>query len=63
MQGCFHLDVGQPSRKPASTGNTISSGPQVRIVENNNEFAVMEITCSCGAKTRVRCEYDDRNTN
>ncbi len=31
--------------------------PQVCIVENHPEFVVMEITCSCGTKTHLRCEY------
>jgi hypothetical protein len=29
----------------------------VRIAESNSEFAVLEITCSCGSKINVRCEY------
>jgi len=29
----------------------------VNIVENQPEFAVIEITCSCGTKTYIRCEY------
>jgi len=27
------------------------------IVENNPDFALIEVACSCGRKTRVKCEY------
>lgn len=52
LQGQFHLDIGQagPSSPKLIT-------PQARIVENHPEFAVMEITCCCGAKTYLKCEY------
>jgi hypothetical protein len=42
-----------------------SSGPggptaqQARIVESNNEYAIIEITCSCGQKTHVQCNYSN----
>jgi len=29
----------------------------VRIVESQPEFAVIEITCSCGTGIYLRCEY------
>ena len=35
----------------------MGAAQQVSIIENNNEYAVLEIVCSCGAKTPVRCEY------
>jgi hypothetical protein len=59
VQGTFHLDVEQSSKKPTSTGK-ITSAPQVCIIESNTEFAVMEIICSCGTKIRVRCEYGEK---
>ncbi len=37
--------------------NAVLATPQVCVVENHPEFAVMEITCSCGTKTHLRCEY------
>ncbi len=33
--------------------------PQVCIVENQQEFAVIEVTCSCSTKTRIKCNYAD----
>ena len=31
---------------------------QAQIVENAEQYALVEVVCSCGAKTYVRCEYD-----
>ncbi len=63
LEGRFHLDAGQGLPNSANEKNATSSPAQVRIVENHPEFAVMEVTCGCGAKTRIRCEYtNDQST-
>lgn len=62
LQGQYHLDIAQPSRNSAGTGKVVSGVPQVRIVENGAGYAVLEITCRCGTKTHVRCEYSDTKT-
>jgi len=58
LQGQYHLNIAQDSQRPALAGRTVSGIPQVRIVENNADYAVLEITCSCGTKTHARCDYD-----
>ena len=63
LQGRFHLDVGQIIPIPAKGKNVALATPQVRIVENQPEFTAIEITCSCGTKTYVRCEYTDAQSN
>jgi hypothetical protein len=30
-----------------------------RIVESNDEYAVIEVVCSCGAKNHIQCNYAD----
>ena len=60
LQGQFHLDAGQVARGGAAKQKfTASATPQASIVENHSEFAVIEITCSCGTKSYLRCEYAD----
>jgi len=59
LEGRFHLDVGQGVSSSENERNAISTPAQVRIVENHSEFAVMEVTCGCGVKTPIRCEYTD----
>ena len=59
LQGCFHLDIGQNAPSPANAKNATLTPAQVHIVENHPKYAVMEVTCGCGTKTRIRCEYTD----
>jgi hypothetical protein len=30
---------------------------QARIIESNSEYAILEITCSCGCKSHIQCNY------
>ena len=57
LEGQFQLDVtkagsGMPGQQVAA-----SSTPQVRVVENNPEYAVIEVTCGCGRKMSLQCDY------
>ena len=60
VAGTFQLDLNQSGAPSQNVAKAASSGPQVRIVENTNTFAVVEFTCGCRAKTRVRCEYTEQ---
>ena len=57
LDGQFCLNTGKTH--PTSTKNKkmVLSEPQVQIVENNTEFAVIEVTCCCGMKTKIECQY------
>ena len=67
LDGNFRLNTGYAdSNTPnASAGNGIASGTtlQVNIVENHAEYAVLEVTCSCGAKTHLKCQYENTQAN
>ena len=59
LEGRFHLD---PSRAASGGGgpqygSDVLAAPQARILENHPEYAVIEVTCTCGTSTRLRCEY------
>lgn len=56
MEGLFRLKAGQT---PQSSGRKETGPAQVRIVEKHPEFALLEVTCPCGEKTDIRCEYAD----
>ena len=51
--GLFRIEPGRPTSQPKT--NNVPA--QVRVVENTNDFAVIEITCSCGTKTLLKCQY------
>ena len=57
LEGQFHLDLAQVETNSQKAQGVASAAPHVRIVENRTEFAVMEITCSCGTRTYLKCEY------
>ncbi len=59
LEGQFHLDLapaGSAKNRPKQT-SAASAAPQARVVENHPEFAVIEVICSCGTGTYLRCEY------
>ena len=57
FEGRFHLDITSAASAGPKTNRAPSAAPQARIVQNDAQFALLEITCSCGAKTHVKCQY------
>lgn len=59
IDGRCHLDIGRPvsSAQPGKNNNSVAA--KARILDNTNEYAMIELICSCGKKTLVRCEYGD----
>ncbi|MEJ2701014.1 MAG: hypothetical protein P8Z79_01085 [Sedimentisphaerales bacterium] len=37
--------------------NATSAPTRVRIVQNHSQYAVLEVTCTCGKTMHLRCEY------
>lgn len=57
VEGRLSLDLTQTQPQTPKAKNAVSVKPQVCILENHPDFAVIEITCSCGTKTNLKCEY------
>lgn len=57
VEGQFTLDVMQIESDSSKQTSTALLEPQVRIVESESDFSVIEITCSCGESMHLRCEY------
>ena len=57
FEGQFQLDVTNTGPTVPKGKNMASIVPSANIIESNSDFAVIEITCSCGRITRLRCEY------
>jgi hypothetical protein len=62
LEGKFQLNP-QNQMNKSRQNNAAPSPPQVRILENTPEYAVLGLTCSCGAETSIRCDYADTQTN
>jgi hypothetical protein len=59
LEGQFRLDIAPRSPDLPKQTVTATSAPKIRLLENHPEYAVIEVTCSCGTKISVRCEYAD----
>ena len=59
VEGRFLLDAAPPNRTAKPHRSTNHAPPQVRIAESHPEYAVLELTCSCGNKSYIRCQYDN----
>lgn len=57
LQGRLQLDMAKVDAEQPTGKKLPLAAPQVRAVEKHPEFAVIEITCSCGTKTLLKCEY------
>lgn len=59
LEGQIHLDAANPGSALPRPQVTAAATPQVRVTENHPDHAVIEVTCSCGTKLSVRCDYAD----
>jgi hypothetical protein len=61
LEGTFRLDTGMsksPAAKESSApGTQAAPAVQAKIIESNPQYAVIEVVCSCGTRTQIRCEY------
>jgi hypothetical protein len=59
IDGRCHLEIGRSS-SPAQPGkNNSGAAAKAKMLDNTNEYALIELICSCGKKTLVRCDYGD----
>ena len=55
--GVCALPVGStPANAPSAQAPPVTA-PQVRIAQKQQSCAVLEVTCSCGRKSYIKCEY------
>jgi hypothetical protein len=59
LQGSCRLNTGHTKPSLSKDVRPTQAIQQVRIVESHPEFAIIEVTCCCGEKTFLKCEYAD----
>ena len=57
LEGRFLLDVTDAGSDSPKQRVAALSAPQVRVLENHPQYAVIEVTCSCGTKMSLKCDY------
>ncbi|MFC1763403.1 hypothetical protein ACFL6U_15160 [Planctomycetota bacterium] len=56
ITGRVSLGAGECHDAP-STEPTEGGVGRVRVVENHEQYSVIEVVCACGATMHVRCEH------
>ena len=64
LDGQYHLDMGQThiNRAKPQQEKAVSTPTQVSILEDHPEYAILKVSCACGANICVRCEYAGSKT-
>jgi hypothetical protein len=57
LEGPLRLGLGPTAAPAGSAPRPASTAATVRVIQNHSDYAVIEVTCSCGRVTEVRCEY------
>jgi hypothetical protein len=57
LEGQFHLEVTSNGSHMPEPQAAASLEPHVRVLENHPQYAVIEVTCGCGRKMSLKCEY------
>ena len=47
----------RPLASSEAAGAAGAAIQQARIIESNDGYAILELICSCGCKSRVQCNY------
>lgn len=61
LEGKFQLEIGTNIASSADTGSANTTALQANIVENTAEFVILEVICSCGSKTHIKCQYNNQS--
>ena len=63
FEGCFYINIVPDNPNSANSAeqgvSATAAGAtlEVNVIENQADHAVLEVTCSCGAKTHIKCQY------
>jgi hypothetical protein len=58
FDGQFHLGLSPEALAPCDKRPGGSVPPRIRVAENHPDYAIVEVICSCGKTTYVRCDYN-----
>ena len=57
LKGRFLLDVTKVGLDSTKQQVAALSEPKVRVLEIHPQYAVIEVTCGCGTKMSLKCDY------
>lgn len=64
LEGQYLHDAGRTeiTRDEPQQKNAVSAPTRVCILEDHPQYVVLEVTCACGTKMCLRCEYASART-
>ena len=62
LEGTFLLGLTPGRLGSIAGGPKTLVQPKVRIIESKPDFVLLEVTCSCGTPTTIKCEYAGNET-
>ncbi len=64
LEGQYRLDVpqGELARAALQQPGAVTGPARACILENHPDHALIEVTCSCGAKMILKCDYAGAQT-
>ena len=57
IEGKCQLGLSQANHSSAQNLKTSVRSPQAKIIENNEGYVIIQVTCSCGEQINIRGEY------
>jgi hypothetical protein len=60
LKGSLQLDVETAAMSSISKTGAPAVTPHARIIRTDPQFVVIELVCSCGTKTHLKCSYDNQ---
>ncbi len=58
IEGKYKIDLSQVNHCSPENMNTTLKSPQVKIIENNDGYVVIQVICSCGQQINIKGNYN-----
>ena len=61
VEGKYKLEMSHVNHCSTGNMNSALKSPQVKIIENNEGYIVIQVTCSCGEQINLKGNYITQN--
>lgn len=61
IEGKYKLELSQTNHRSHDSLNNTLKSPQVKIIENNEGYVVIQVICSCGEQINLKGNYITQN--
>jgi hypothetical protein len=59
-KGSVKLELPQLSSSPSPPTQRNTCPAEAKVIKTTNSFAIIEVTCSCGRKVQLKCQYEQQ---